>query len=61
MRLRVIALPGTGEIQGLPRQTGDVSRTWADIEAARAAIGYAPQTALEQGIACFADWLRSRS
>lgn len=41
----------------LPPQTGDVSRTWADISAARAALGYAPQTTLEVGIEKFAAWL----
>lgn len=41
----------------LPRQTGDVSRTWADISAARTALGYAPQTMLEEGIEKFAAWL----
>lgn len=41
----------------LPRQTGDVSRTWADISAARAALGYAPQTTLEEGIEKFVAWL----
>lgn len=47
-------------IEWLPRQTGDVSRTWADISAAREALGYAPATPLEQGIARFAAWLKER-
>ena len=46
------------KIEFLPRQTGDVSRTWADISAARAALGYAPSTPFEAGIARFALWLR---
>jgi len=46
------------KIEFLPRQTGDVSRTWADISAARAALGYAPSTSFEAGIASFARWLR---
>ena len=46
------------KIEFLPRQTGDVSRTWADISAARAALGYAPATPFEAGIARFALWLR---
>jgi UDP-glucuronate 4-epimerase len=46
------------KIDWLPRQTGDVSRTWADISAARAALGYAPATPFEEGIARFALWLR---
>jgi UDP-glucuronate 4-epimerase len=36
--------------------TGDVSRTWADISAAREAIGYDPQTPFEEGIARFVEW-----
>ena len=43
---------------GCRAQTGDVSRTWADTSAARAALGYAPAVALEEGIARFVDWLR---
>jgi UDP-glucuronate 4-epimerase len=46
-------------IEWLPRQTGDVSRTWADTTAAREALGYAPATSLEVGISRFAAWLRS--
>jgi UDP-glucuronate 4-epimerase len=45
-------------IDWLPRQTGDVSRTWADISAARDALGYAPATPFEEGIARFVAWLR---
>ena len=45
-------------IDWLPRQTGDVSRTWADISQARAALAYAPAMPFEDGIACFVEWLR---
>lgn len=45
-------------IEWLPRQTGDVSRTWADISAAQAALGYAPVTPFEEGISRFVAWLR---
>ena len=37
------------QIEWQPRQTGDVSRTWADIGAARAALGYAPRVPLRGG------------
>jgi UDP-glucuronate 4-epimerase len=47
----------TARIQWLPRRTGDVSRTWADIGAARQMLGYAPRTSLEDGIARFVEWL----
>lgn len=46
------------KIEWLPPQAGDVSRTWADISAARAALGYAPQVSFEQGVRRFAAWLQ---
>lgn len=48
----------TAKIDWLPRQTGDVSKTWADISAARAALGYAPATPFDEGVERFAEWLR---
>jgi UDP-glucuronate 4-epimerase len=47
----------TAELEWLPAQLGDVRRTWADIGAAREALGYAPRTAFEAGIGRFAEWL----
>jgi UDP-glucuronate 4-epimerase len=43
-----------------PVQTGDVSRTWADISAAQAALGYTPKVGFEQGIERFVGWLMER-
>lgn len=43
----------------LPRQTGDVTRTWADIGLAGRTLGYAPATPFDEGIARFVAWLRS--
>ncbi len=51
----------TARIEWLPRQTGDVSRTWADIAAAREKLRYAPRTSLEEGIARFVEWLEGES
>ncbi len=48
------------EKEWYPRQTGDVSRTSADITAARDALGYAPSVFLEEGIARFVEWLKQR-
>lgn len=48
-------------IEWLPRQTGDVSRTWADISAAREALGYDPSVPFEEGVARFVQWLDSAS
>lgn len=53
------ALGCKAAIDWLPRQPGDVSRTWSDSSAAREALGYAPRVSLEDGIARFAQWLRS--
>jgi UDP-glucuronate 4-epimerase len=47
-------------IEWLPAQTGDVPRTWADVSAARAALGYAPSVPFEEGIRRFAAWLREQ-
>jgi len=54
------ALGTTADIDWLPAVTGDVRRTWADIGAARDALGYAPATTLEEGIARFVEWLGTR-
>ncbi len=48
-------------VEWRPRQTGDVSRTWADIGAARQALGYAPQVELREGIRRFVAWLGSQA
>lgn len=40
----------------LPMQPGDVEATYADVEALVEAIGYRPNTSLEQGIKNFVDW-----
>jgi UDP-glucuronate 4-epimerase len=41
-----------------PAQPGDVPRTWASIDRARAELGYAPRVELRDGIAAFVAWLR---
>ena len=53
------ALGRKARIEWLPRQTGDVSRTWSDTSAARAALGYAPSVTLEAGVARFVAWLNA--
>ena len=44
----------------LPRQPGDVERTYADISKARRAFGYDPKTAFEEGIRIFMEWSGKR-
>jgi UDP-glucuronate 4-epimerase len=46
------------ELNRLPAQPGDVDRTCADITRARALLGYAPSTRIEEGIPRFVDWYR---
>lgn len=42
----------------LPLQPGDVPDTYADVEALRQDVGYAPATVVEDGIARFVEWYR---
>ena len=42
----------------LPMQPGDVPATYADVEALALAVGFAPKTPIEKGIARFVDWYR---
>ena len=47
------------ELEMLPMQPGDVHRTYADIEAIRRDLGYAPATDIEAGVARFVEWFRA--
>ncbi len=42
----------------LPMQAGDVAATYADIEALKEAVGFAPATPLAVGVKKFLDWYR---
>lgn len=42
-----------------PAQPGDVSRTAADIAAARRELGFAPTTTIDEGVKAFVDWYRT--
>lgn len=54
------ALDVRARIDRQPAQPGDVPQTWARIDKARRLIGYAPQTALPEGLSAFAQWMRAR-
>jgi UDP-glucuronate 4-epimerase len=43
----------------LPMQPGDVPRTYADVDALVADVGFKPSTPIEEGIARFVAWYRS--
>lgn len=51
------ALGVSATLERLPEQPGDVPRTWASVDKARALFGYAPTTDYKQGVGQFADWL----
>jgi UDP-glucuronate 4-epimerase len=46
------------ERQMLGMQPGDVPATWADVSRLEAAVGYRPNTSIEEGVARFVDWYR---
>jgi UDP-glucuronate 4-epimerase len=46
------------ELEMLPPQPGDAERTFADIDAAVADVGFAPVTPIAQGVPLFVDWYR---
>lgn len=50
------ALGKTADRRLKPMQQGDVERTWANIDKARAILGYAPRTSLADGVAAFVKW-----
>jgi UDP-glucuronate 4-epimerase len=43
----------------LPLQPGDVPKTYADVDALVADVGFKPATPIEDGIAQFVEWYRS--
>jgi len=43
----------------LPRQPGDVDRTWADVSKAQRLLGYQPMVPIEEGIQRFAAWFKT--
>jgi UDP-glucuronate 4-epimerase len=46
------------KLQMKPMQPGDVKATYADTARLRAAVGFAPSTPLDTGLARFAEWFR---
>ncbi len=50
------ALGKTPVVKVFPDQPGDVPRTFASIDRARAELGYAPQTPIDVGIPRFVEW-----
>ena len=52
------ALGAKAKLEMKPMQPGDVKATYADTAALRAAVGFAPSTPLETGLARFAEWFK---
>ena len=46
------------KLELLPMQPGDVVRTYANIDAIEAAVGYRPTTSIEDGMPRFVKWYR---
>ena len=46
--------------QGVRPQVGDVPRTWATVEKARALLGYRAEVSYPEGVSRFVDWYSSR-
>jgi UDP-glucuronate 4-epimerase len=55
---RIVGKPAVIDRQ--PDQPGDVPITYANIDRARAALGYEPTTRPEAGIQRYWDWLQRR-
>jgi UDP-glucuronate 4-epimerase len=53
------ALGRKAKLEMKPMQPGDVKATYADTSALRRAVGFAPSTPLDQGLARFAEWFKS--
>jgi len=51
----------TPRIKAMPEQPGDVKRTCASIDLARARLGYDPKVPIETGLRNFVAWYQSRS
>ncbi len=49
----------TPHVQHLPKQPGDVERTYADGTRAAALLGYRPAVDLEEGLRRFVDWYKT--
>ena len=53
------ALGVTARLEQHPDQPGDVPQTWANVDKARARLGFNPTTAYDEGVALFAEWVRA--
>ncbi|MGF7218590.1 nucleoside-diphosphate-sugar epimerase [Spirosoma lacussanchae] len=47
------------QVQHLPKQPGDVERTYADVSRAAELLGYQPKITLEEGLSRFVTWYKT--
>jgi UDP-glucuronate 4-epimerase len=59
VRLIEAALGRKATTVPMPMQPGDVRETYADVTALQAAVGFAPDTPIADGIRRFVDWFRA--
>ncbi|WP_259227209.1 NAD-dependent epimerase/dehydratase family protein [Salinibacter ruber] len=53
------AMEITPEIEQLPTQPGDVTRTHADISKAKRLLDWTPETPIDEGLQKFAEWVKA--
>lgn len=58
--MRQVVAPERIDVEYRPARTGEIERTWCDVSRARAALGYAPDTSLTDGLARTWAWFRAR-
>lgn len=56
VRVTGIAVP----VDYRPARTGEIEHTWCDVSRARAALGFAPDTPLDEGLARTWEWFVTR-
>lgn len=55
------AVGTTPKLDRLPRQPGDVDRTWADLTRSGRELGFAPGTSLDEGLARQWAWMQAHA
>lgn len=59
VRALEVALGVKARLEHLPRQPGDVPKTWADVRKAERLLGYTPRTTFREGLKRFAEWIKA--
>lgn len=59
--IRTVVAPRSVAVDYRPARAGEILHTWCDVSRARAALGYAPNTALVAGLAATWAWFQARN